>query len=97
MEELLAAGGNVMRMNFLTAILPNIKLRLIMPERGFQGKIGIPVAFVAGFGRTENRESAIFTKRKRRFERRPDFSLTTEKIVGDEKESMLITLRCPRK
>ena len=53
MEELLKAGVNVFRMNFPTAILPNIRLRLIMPKR-FRKK---PESggFIAGFRRTKIR------------------------------------------
>ena len=68
-EELLMAGVNVMRMNFLTAILPNIRLRLIMPK--LLRKNPNPCGLVAGFGRAKNKNRR-FLQRKHSFGRRPD-------------------------
>ena len=83
MEELLMAGVNVMRMNFSHGDFAEHQVK-VDNARTVSGKIGIPVALLQDLGGPKIR-IGDFYKESVVLEEGQTFTLTTEKIVGDEK------------
>ena len=83
MEELLAAGVNVMRMNFSHGDFAEHQIK-VDNARAVSEKIGIPVALLQDLGGPKIR-IGDFYKESIVLEEGQIFTLTTEKIIGDEK------------
>jgi len=83
MEELLAAGVNVMRMNFSHGDFAEHQVK-VDNSRAVSKKIGIPVALLQDLGGPKIR-IGDFYKESIVLEEGQIFTLTTEKIIGDEK------------
>src|SRR3989338_8040826 len=83
MEELLMAVVNVMRMNFSHGDFAEHQVK-VDNARTVSGKIGIPVALLQDLGGPKIR-IGDFYKESVVLEEGQTFTLTTEKIVGDEK------------
>jgi len=83
MEELLMAGVNVMRMNFSHGDFAEHQVK-VDNARAVSEKIGIPVALLQDLGGPKIR-IGDFYKESVVLEEGQTFTLTTEKIVGDEK------------
>ncbi len=83
MEELLAAGVNVMRMNFSHGDFAEHQVK-VNNARAVSEKIGIPVALLQDLGGPKIR-IGDFYKESIILEEGQTFTLTTKKIVGDEK------------
>ena len=84
MEELLAAGVNVMRMNFSHGDFAEHQVK-VDNGRAVSKKIGIPVALLQDLGGPKIR-IGDFYKESIVLEEGQIFTLTTEKIIGDEKK-----------
>ena len=85
MEELLMAGVNVMRMNFSHGDFAEHQVK-VDNARTVSEKIGIPVALLQDLGGPKIR-IGDFYKESIVLKEGQTFTLTTEKIIGDEKES----------
>jgi len=84
MEELLAAGVNVVRMNFSHGDFAEHQVK-VDNARAVSEKIGIPVALLQDLGGPKIR-IGDFYKESIILKEGQTFTLTTEKIVGDEKK-----------
>ena len=83
MEELLVAGVNVMRMNFSHGDFAEHQVK-VDNAKAVSEKIGIPVALLQDLGGPKIR-IGDFYKESVILEEGQTFTLTTEKILGDEK------------